>query len=53
MMRMRRALEEMVIDGVKTNIPLHQDLLRDPDVINGDYTIKWLEDWLAAEEAKG
>ena len=47
MMRMRRALEEMVISGIKTNIPLHQDLLRDPDVINGDYTIKWLEDWLA------
>jgi acetyl-CoA carboxylase biotin carboxylase subunit len=50
MMRMRRALEEMVIDGVKTNIPLHQDLLRDPDVINGDYSIKWLEDWLARQE---
>jgi biotin carboxylase len=50
MMRMRRALEEMVIQGVKTNIPLHQDLLRDPDVINGDYTIKWLEEWLAAQE---
>lgn len=51
MMRMRRALEEMVIDGVKTNIPLHQDLLRDPDVINGDYTIKWLEEWLAKQES--
>jgi hypothetical protein len=50
MMRMRRALEEMVIQGVKTNIPLHQDLLRDPDVINGDYKIKWLEEWLAKEE---
>ena len=50
MMRMRRALEEMVIDGVKTNIPLHQELLRDPDVINGDYTIKWLEEWLAKQE---
>jgi acetyl-CoA carboxylase biotin carboxylase subunit len=47
MMRMRRALEEMVISGIKTNIPLHQDLLRDPDVIDGDYTIKWLEEWLA------
>ncbi|MEY2943804.1 MAG: acetyl-CoA carboxylase biotin carboxylase subunit [Pseudomonadota bacterium] len=49
MMRMRRALEEMVIQGIKTNIPLHQDLLRDPDVINGDYSIKWLEDWLARQ----
>ena len=51
MMRMRRALEEMVIGGIKTNIPLHQDLLRDPDVINGDYTIKWLEDWLAKQDS--
>ncbi|WP_338425704.1 acetyl-CoA carboxylase biotin carboxylase subunit [Sphingopyxis kveilinensis] len=49
MMRMRRALEEMVIAGVKTNIPLHQALLADPDVINGDYTIKWLEEWLAKQ----
>jgi acetyl-CoA carboxylase, biotin carboxylase subunit len=48
MMRMRRALDEMVVDGVKTNIPLHQALLAQPDVINGDYSIKWLEDWLAA-----
>jgi len=52
MMRMRRALEEMVVDGVKTNIPLHQDLLAQPDVIDGNYSIKWLEEWLASEEAK-
>ncbi len=51
MMRMRRALEEMVIDGIKTNIPLHKDLLRAPEVIDGAYTIKWLEEWLAREEA--
>ncbi|BBB09116.1 acetyl-CoA carboxylase biotin carboxylase subunit [Sphingopyxis sp. EG6] len=51
MMRMRRALEEMVIGGVKTNIPLHQALLADPDVIHGDYTIKWLEEWLAQQDA--
>jgi acetyl-CoA carboxylase biotin carboxylase subunit len=53
MMRMRRALEEMVVDGVKTNIPLHQDLLGQPDVIDGNYSIKWLEEWLASEAAKG
>jgi len=52
MMRMRRALEEMVVDGVKTNIPLHQDLLAQPDVIDGNYTIKWLEDWLARDPSK-
>ena len=49
MMRMRRALEEMVVEGVNSNIALHQDLLRAPDVIDGNYSIKWLEDWLAAE----
>ena len=46
-MRLRRALGEMVVDGVKTNIPLHQQLLEQDDVLSGDYTIKWLEEWLA------
>lgn len=45
-MRLRRALEEMVVEGVKTNIPLHQELLRQDDILNGDYSIKWLEKWL-------
>ena len=49
MMRLRRALEETVIDGVKTTIPLHQAMLAEPDIQNGAYTIKWLEDWLARE----
>ena len=51
-MRLRRALEEMVIDGVKTTIPLHQKLINEPDFLAGDYTIKWLEEWLAREAAK-
>jgi acetyl-CoA carboxylase biotin carboxylase subunit len=46
-MRLRRALEEMVISGVKTSIPLHQALLNEPDILSGDYSIKWLEEWLA------
>ena len=50
-MRLRRALEEMVVEGVKTSIPLHQRLLREPDVLNGDYSIKWLEEWLATRDA--
>ncbi|CAM3186969.1 acetyl-CoA carboxylase biotin carboxylase subunit [Sphingomonas antarctica] len=50
-MRLRRALEEMVINGVKTTIPLHRDLLQDPDMMNGDYSIKWLEEWLAKQDA--
>ncbi len=47
LMRLRRALDEFVIEGMKTTIPLHQKLLDDPDFQNGDYTIKWLEEWLA------
>jgi acetyl-CoA carboxylase biotin carboxylase subunit len=48
--RLRRALEEFVVEGVKTTIPLHQALLDDPEFQQGDYTIKWLEQWLAREE---
>jgi acetyl-CoA carboxylase biotin carboxylase subunit len=50
-MRLKRALEEMVIDGVKTSIPMHQALLEDPEFQSGDYTIKWLEEWLAKRAA--
>ncbi|WP_309623386.1 acetyl-CoA carboxylase biotin carboxylase subunit [Novosphingobium sp.] len=50
-MRLKRALEEMVISGVKTSIPLHQALMNEPDFIHGDYTIKWLEEWLAGRAA--
>ena len=50
-MRLKRALEEMVIDGVKTSIPLHQALMDQPDFRSGDYTIKWLEEWLAERSA--
>jgi acetyl-CoA carboxylase, biotin carboxylase subunit len=49
LMRLRRALEEFVVEGVKTTIPLHQKLLEDPEFQRGDYTIKWLEEWLARE----
>ncbi|NJC05463.1 acetyl-CoA carboxylase biotin carboxylase subunit [Sphingomonas kaistensis] len=44
--RLRRALEEFVIDGPKTNVPLHQRILKEPAFASGDYTIKWLERWL-------
>ncbi|MEA3039842.1 MAG: acetyl-CoA carboxylase, biotin carboxylase subunit, partial [Sphingomonadales bacterium] len=49
-MRLRRALEEFVVDGLKTTIPLHQKLIEDPEFQRGEYTIKWLEEWLAREE---
>jgi acetyl-CoA carboxylase biotin carboxylase subunit len=45
--RLKRALEEYVVEGMKTTIPLHQNLVRDPEFLAGDYTIKWLERWLA------
>jgi acetyl-CoA carboxylase biotin carboxylase subunit len=48
-MRLRRALEEFVVDGLKTTIPLHQKLIDDPEFQRGEYTIKWLEEWLARE----
>ena len=47
--RLRRALEEFVIEGMKTTIPLHQALLDDPEFQRGQYTIKWLEEWLARQ----
>ncbi len=50
-MRLRRALEEYVIEGMKTTIPLHQAIIQDPEFQDGAYTIKWLEEWLAREDA--
>jgi acetyl-CoA carboxylase biotin carboxylase subunit len=44
--RMRRSLAEMVVGGVETTIPLFQDLLQDPDIIEGRYDIHWLERWI-------
>jgi acetyl-CoA carboxylase biotin carboxylase subunit len=48
-MRLKRALEEYVIEGMKTTIPLHQALIKDPEFREGSYTIKWLEEWLSRE----
>ena len=47
MMRLRRALEEYVVGGVETTIPLHQKLIAEPDFLNGDYDIHWLEKWIS------
>jgi acetyl-CoA carboxylase biotin carboxylase subunit len=44
--RMRRSLAEMVVGGVETTIPLFQDLLQEPDIIQGRYDIHWLERWI-------
>ena len=50
-LRLKRALEEFVVEGMKTTVPLQQKIIRDPTFLEGDYTIKWLERWL--EEQKG
>ena len=43
---LRRALEEYVIGGIKTTIPLHQRLITETDFVNGVYDIHWLENLL-------
>jgi acetyl-CoA carboxylase biotin carboxylase subunit len=47
LMRLRRALDEFVIDGIETTVPLFQALVREPEIIDGDYHIHWLEEYLA------
>jgi acetyl-CoA carboxylase biotin carboxylase subunit len=47
LMRLRRALDEFVVDGIETTLPLFRALVRDPDVIDGRYHIHWLEQYLA------
>ena len=49
-LRLRRALGEMVITGVETTKSLHEALLDDPDFQKGDYNIHWLEKWLKEQE---
>ncbi len=46
--RLRRALGELIIDGIDTTVPLFHQLLEEKAVQTGDYNIHWLEKWLAA-----
>ncbi len=48
--RLRRAIAETVIDGVKTTLPLHDWILTQGDFLSGDYSIKWLEAKMAEKE---
>ena len=48
LLRLSRALDELVVEGIETTIPLFQKLVREPDIINGDYSIHWLEKYLAS-----
>ena len=50
LMRLRRSLEEYVIGGIETTIPLHQKIVTDSGFVNGDYDIHWLERFVAGDE---
>ena len=52
LMRLRRALDEMVVEGIETTLPLFRALVREPAIIDGDYHIHWLEQYLAAKAAR-
>jgi acetyl-CoA carboxylase biotin carboxylase subunit len=47
LMRLKRALDEFVVDGIETTLPLFRALVRDPEIIDGSYHIHWLERFLA------
>ena len=47
--RLKRALSELIVDGqgVETTVPLFHALLQEEDILAGNYSIHWLEKWLA------
>src|SRR5215213_2364299 len=53
LMRLRRALDEMVVDGIETTLPLFRALVREPAIIDGDYHIHWLEQYLVGQPPTG
>ena len=52
MMRLKRALNEFVIEGIRTTIPLHQKIIENPEFIDGMYNIHWLEKFLEQNTEK-
>jgi acetyl-CoA carboxylase biotin carboxylase subunit len=52
LMRLRGALDELVIDGVETTLPLFRALVREKDILDGSYHIHWLEQFLAHESVE-
>ncbi len=53
LMRLRRALDEFIVDGIETTLPLFRTLVREPDMQNGAYDIHWLEEFLKKEPEIG
>ena len=49
LMRLRRSLDEFIVDGIDTTLPLFRTLVRNSDMQNGAYDIHWLEHFLAAQ----
>ena len=52
LMRLNRALDEFVVDGIETTLPLFRTLVRNQDIIDGNYDIHWLEHFLAQGQAE-
>lgn len=52
LMRLRRALEEFVIMGVQTTIPLHQEIISQPEYLDGQYDIHWLEKFMQSKKTQ-
>ncbi len=48
-MRLRRSLDEFVVDGVELTLPLFRRLIQNEDILEGNYDIHWLEKFLAKE----
>ena len=48
--RLERALGELIVDGVNTTTSLFQEIISEPEIRDGDYSIHWLENWLATKE---
>jgi acetyl-CoA carboxylase, biotin carboxylase subunit len=53
LMRLKRALGEFVVDGIETTIPLFSSLISEPDIVDGNYDIHWLETHLAKQGKRG
>ena len=53
LMRLKRALGEFVVDGIETTIPLFISLISEPDIVDGNYDIHWLETHLAKLGPRG
>lgn len=48
--KMKRALDEFIVEGIKTTIPFHRQLMQHPDYISGNYTTKFMEDFVMSRE---